>query len=271
MGRDGFTLAMLQIRVDGGCKHENLARAEQRIAEAAERGAELALLPEALTLGWTHPSAATEAEPIPTGESCERLAECARRHQMFVCAGLVERAGAKVFDSAVLLGPDGELLLHHRKVNTIEIEQQCYRVGDRLAVATTPLGRFGIMVCADGFAGGQVLSQSLALMGADVILSPCAWAVPADHDNVREPYGQLWRDNYGPPAHDFQIWIAGVSNVGWLREGPWAGRKCIGSSMLVGPDGQPVLIGPYGDEAEAILYAEIDYRRGRNSRDERSM
>ena len=207
--------------------------------------------------GWTNPSAASEAEPIPHGDSCRRLSAWARRHSVYVCAGLVERVGGKVFNAAVLLGPDGELLLHHRKINELEIGHDCYALGDRLQVAATPLGTFGLMICADAFARGQVIPRSLALMGANMILSPCAWAVPAEHDNTREPYGQLWRDNYGPVARDFRLWIAGASNVGWINAGPWAGRKCIGCSLLVGPDGQEVLMGPYGAEAEAILCADV--------------
>src|SRR4051812_33418726 len=88
-----FKLAMVQMRVDGGAQTANLARAEEHIAVAARNGAQLILLPEALTLGWTHPSSATLAEPIPHGESCSRLAASARRHRVFICAGLVERAG----------------------------------------------------------------------------------------------------------------------------------------------------------------------------------
>jgi len=113
------------------------------------------------------------------------------------------------------------------------------------------------MICADAFARGQIVSRTLGLMGAQMILSPCAWAVPADHDNTREPYGQLWRDHYEPVARDFRLWIAGVSNVGPIRSGPWIGRKCIGCSLLVGPDGKEVLQGPYGVDAETILFAEI--------------
>ena len=245
------------MRVDGGRKEENLARAEQRIQEAARAGAQVVLLPEALTLGWTHPSAASGAEQIPDGDSCRRLSAWARRHSLYVCAGLVELAGGKVFNAAVLLGPNGEILIHHRKINELAVGHDCYALGDRLQVATTPLGTFGLMICADAFARGQVLARSLALMGADMILSPCAWAVPADHDNQREPYGQLWRDNYGPVARDFNLWIAGVSNVGWINAGPWAGRQCIGCSLLVGPDGREALQGPYGVDAEAVLSADV--------------
>jgi predicted amidohydrolase len=119
------------------------------------------------------------------------------------------------------------------------------------------LATFGVMICADAFARAQVVSRTLGLMGADVILSPCAWAVPANHDNLQQPYGALWRENYGPVARDFRLWIAGASNVGMLTAGPWQGHRCIGCSLVVGPEGQVVLQGPYGHDADAILYADV--------------
>ncbi len=245
------------MHVMGGRKQENLACAEAGIVEAAHAGAQVVLLPEALNLGWTDPSARQEAEPIPDGESCRRLGECARRQSVYVCAGLVEKGQGQVFNAAVLLSPEGKLLLHHRKINELEIGHDYYALGDRLGVARTGLGTFGVMICADAFAPGQVIARTLAMMGAHIILSPCAWAVPADHDNSREPYGGLWRDNYGPVARDFRVWLAGTSSVGWLTGGPWAGRKCIGCSLLVGPDGTQVQMGPYGVDASVILYADI--------------
>jgi predicted amidohydrolase len=248
---------MIQMRVDGGAKSENLARARARIGEAARGGAQLLLLPEALDLGWTHPSALQHADAIPGGEAFSRLAESARENSVYVCAGLVERAGDKIFNSAILLAPDGRLILHHRKINELDIGRPFYSIGDRLVVAETSLGRIGVMICADAFAEGQVLSRSLGLMGAEIILSPCAWAVPGDHDNAREPYGQLWRDNYSPVAREYRLWIAGASNVGPISDGPWAGRKCIGCSLLVGPSGEDALQGPYGEHADTILLARI--------------
>jgi predicted amidohydrolase len=252
-----FKLALVQMLVEGGRKEANLARAAGRIAEAALAGAQVVVLPEACDLGWTHPAARAEAEPIPDGAACSLLRTAARQHGVYVCAGLTERAGDQVFNAAVLLSPAGELLLLHRKLNELEIGHPFYDQGDRLGVVHTPLGTIGVMICADAFARGQVVTRTLGLMGADIILSPSAWATPADHDNAREPYGQLWLDNYGPVARDFRVWIAGVSNVGWLTAGPWQGRKCIGCSLLMGPDGQPVVRGPYGEAAETILYAEV--------------
>ena len=252
-----FKLAMAQMLVQGGQRAANLQRAEQAIADAAHHGAQLVVLPEALNHGWTHPVARDEVDAIPAGESCARLRAAARAHRMHVCAGLVEREGERIFNSAVLIGPTGEVLLLHRKLNELEIGHPFYAQGDRLGVAHTALGTIGVMICADAFARGQVISRTLGLMGADIILSPSAWAVPADHDQVREPYGQLWLDNYGPVARDFHLWMAGVSNVGPIPAGPWQGRKCIGCSLLVGPDGKQVLMGPYGEAAEALLMADV--------------
>ncbi len=97
-------------------------------------------------------------------------------------------------------------------------------------------------------------------MGAQLILSPCAWAVPADHDNAREPYGQLWRDSYSALAKLYDLTIIGVSNVGPMTSGPWAGRKCIGCSLAMGPSGEVLLTGPYGEQAEAHLSVDVSLR-----------
>jgi predicted amidohydrolase len=254
---NSFKLALVQMLVEGGRKEANLSRAIKRLDEAAASGAQVVVLPEAMTLGWTHSSAKSDAEEIPDGDSCRRLREAARANGIYVCAGLVERAGPLIFNSAALIGPDGGLILHHRKLNELEIAHEFYAPGDHLTVAATPLGTLGVMICADAFARGQVVSRTLGLMGAHIILSPCAWAVPAEHDHAKEPYGQLWLDNYCPVARDFRLWIAGVSNVGRVDDGPWKGRQCIGCSLLIGPDGRKVLMGPYGANAEAILYADI--------------
>jgi len=256
-----FKLAMVQMEVAGGQKGKNLARAEEMIARAAAGGADVVLLPEAMDLGWTHPSASQGADAIPDGATCRRLRDAARRHQLYLCSGLVERDGEQVYNSAVLIDPRGEVLLRHRKLNELEIGHPYYAQGDRLGVAHTPLGTIGVMICADAFAQDFVISRTLGYMGAGVILSPCAWAVPGDHDNEQRPYGGQWRDRYQPVAKDFNLYIAGASKVGWLTDGPWQGWKCIGCSLLIGPDGEELAFGPYGHDAETILFAEIEPRK----------
>ncbi|MCA9245804.1 MAG: carbon-nitrogen hydrolase family protein [Planctomycetales bacterium] len=253
-----FPAALIQMHVQPGDLAANLQRAEQQIARAAEAGAALAVLPEALDLGWTHPTSRSHATAIPAGEVCQRLAAAAARHNLYLCAGITEAAGDAVYNAAVLLDRRGRVVLHHRKLNELAIGHACYDQGDRLQVAHTELGVLGVMICADAFARGQVISRSLALMGAEVILSPCAWAVEANHSQQREPYGQLWRNTYIPVARDFSIWIAGVSNVGPITAGPWAGRRCIGCSLVVDPRGAVVVEGPYGADANTILYCDIE-------------
>src|SRR5437762_14000086 len=95
-----FKLALVQMRVEGGRKETKLCRAIERIHEAAASGAQVVVLPEAMTLGWTHSSAKSEAEEIPEGNCCLRLREAARANGVYVCAGLVERAGPLILNSA---------------------------------------------------------------------------------------------------------------------------------------------------------------------------
>jgi predicted amidohydrolase len=138
-----FTLAMVQMRVEGGQKQRNLHHARELIGQAASQGAQVVLLPEAMPLGWTHSSARREADAIPDGETCAMLREVARAHRIYVCSGVIERAGERIFNSAVLIGPDGDLLLHHRKLNELDIAHDLYARGNRLNVAETPLGTLG--------------------------------------------------------------------------------------------------------------------------------
>lgn len=251
-------LALAQMYVAPGDPPANLARAGTMIARAAGGGAQVVILPEAMDCGWTHPSARTLASPIPGGETFRALSDAARHHDIYVCSGLTERSGDSIFNAAVLIDPSGKLLLHHRKLNELDIAQNLYAQGDRLGVARTPLATFGLMICADGFATGHVVSRSLGLMGADVILSPSAWAVSASHDNTKRPYGQEWRACYVPAATEYGMWIVGVSNVGPVSAGPWAGRTCIGCSLVIGPDGRTVVQGPYGGDAETVIFVEIE-------------
>ena len=260
MAGESFKLAMVQMKVTGGDRADNLARAAKRIDEAAAHGAQIVLLPEAMDLGWTHPSALTDAQPIPEGETCQILMRKAKEHNIYLCSGLIEKEGETVYNSAVLINPQGEIILLHRKINELDIGFPYYTLGGRLGVVKTELATFGLFICADANADDFVLTRSLGYMGADVILSPCSWAVPADHDNSKEPYGDLWKGAYGPIAKDFSMWIAGCSNVGWMNDGPWKGWKGIGCSLVMNPDGEVAFFGPYGEDADVILDIDVTPR-----------
>src|SRR5687767_14319185 len=243
-----------------GEAQRNLQSALSFIRRAADSGADIVLLPEALPFGWTDPSARDCATAIPSGEHSTLLSSASRDCKIFVCSGLIEKSGTKLFNSAVLFSDTGELLLHYRKIHELDIAHDLYSRGDRVSVVDTSLGRIGVMICADAFVPSQVISRTLGLMGAQIILSPCAWAVPPAHDNQLTPYGQLWLDNYIPVCRDFGLWIAGCSNVGPIRSGPWSGHSCIGSSLVIGPDGATKLHGPFGESAEELLFVDVDLR-----------
>jgi predicted amidohydrolase len=252
-----FKLALVQMEVRGGDKAWNIRHAVELVSEAASSGADVAVLPECMDLGWTHPASLTMAERIPDGEACKALMRVARAKAIYICSGLTEKSGNQRFNSAVIIDKHGKMLCKHRKLNELNIGHTYYAQGDRLNVVNTEFGTFGLMICADGFAKDHVLARSLCYMGADVILSPSAWAVAADHDNTKEPYGDSWRNSYIPVAREFSTAIFGVSNVGSITDGPWKGRKCIGCSLAIDPSGKEILQGPYGIDAECILYIDV--------------
>ena len=249
-----YTVGMGQILVQPGEAEGNLERAVAMVRAAAGKGCRVVVLPECLDIGWTDPAARRLALPIP-GPRTDCLAAVARECGVWVAAGLTERAGERVYNAAVLLSPRGEVRLHHRKINELDIAHDLYARGDRLGVADTELGTFGLNICADNFPDSLDLGGALARMGARVLLSPCAWAVDGDHDNTRDPYGALWKGSYGTLARQHGLTVIGVSNVGPITGGPWSGRKCIGCSLAVGAGGEVLAEGPYG--AEALVTVEV--------------
>ena len=252
-----YRVGLAQTLVEGGRPDANLRRAATAVRSAAEQGCRLVVLPECLDLGWTDPSAREAAQPIP-GPHADVFVNAASECGMFIAAGLVERAGARLFNAAVLISPSGEILLHHRKLNELDIALDLYSIGDRLGVVETELGTLGLAICADNFGSSLAVSHVLARMGAQVILSPSAWAVDADHDNARTPYGKLWRDSYTELATLYDVTVLGVSNIGPITGGPWAGRKCIGCSLAVGPGGEVLAEGPY--DVESVVCVEVTPR-----------
>ena len=145
-----FQLGMAQMLVEGGAVEQNLARAMQMIKQAAEHNCKVVVLPECLDIGWTDPAARDLAQPIP-GPHSDRLCQAAQQAQIYVAAGLTERAGDKIYNAAILISPAGEILLKHRKINIMDIAQDLYATGDGLGVVQTSLGTIGLNICADNF------------------------------------------------------------------------------------------------------------------------
>ncbi|MGK0189932.1 MAG: putative amidohydrolase [Verrucomicrobiales bacterium] len=94
---------------------------ESVIAAAKINKANVVLLPEVMDLGWTHPSAKEYAEPIPNGKTCRRFCESAKENNVYICAGIVERDGDAIYNSAVIIDNKGNVLIKHRKLNELSV------------------------------------------------------------------------------------------------------------------------------------------------------
>jgi predicted amidohydrolase len=250
-------IGLAQMLVEGGKPDANMGRAVAMVKRAAAEGCRLVVLPECLDLGWTDPSARELAEPIPGARSAT-LVDAATEHKLYIAAGIVERDGDHLYNAALLIAPTGEILLHHRKINELDIGRELYTTGTSVTVTDTDLGRIGIAICADNYWDSRAIGHVLCRMGAQLILSPSAWAVPADHDNERDPYGDDWVPSYTELAQLYDATVIGVSNVGMITAGPWQGRPCIGCSLAIGPGGTILARGRYGVDAEDLIIIDIE-------------
>lgn len=255
-------IALGQIEVRWGDPAANLNRALEAVDEARRRSADIVVLPECLDLGWLAPEAATQAEPIG-GQRTAALKEAARSGCIYVAAGLTERAGDRVYNTAVLIDPDGTVVLVHRKINELREGQQLYTRGASLATAPTPWGLAGIPICADNFMESRALGEALGWMGVRWLFSPCAWAVPPDDGQSQDDYLVFWLEPYQHLSKAHNMTVAAVSSVGTIRGGAWDGWHCIGSSVVMGPDGREAGRAPYGRDAAALVLVDIpDSGRG---------
>ncbi len=140
------------------------------IAKAAEQKADLVVLPETLTFFGTGLTYVDCAEPIP-GPSTEYFGELAKRHNLYIVAGLIERDGRLVYNTSALVGPDGQLVGKYRKVTLPRGEiEGGIMPGHEYPVFDTRFGKLGMMICYDGFFPD--VAQELAQNGAEVIAWP---------------------------------------------------------------------------------------------------
>jgi predicted amidohydrolase len=164
-------LAAVHFRPQGGkTAEENCRLYEPLIAEAARQKADLVVLGETLTyvgLGKAFPNV---AEAVP-GPSTAYFGQLAQRHNLYIVAGLVERAGHLIYNVAVLIGPDGRVVGKYRKVALPRSEVEAgIAPGNEYPVFETRFGKVGMMVCYDGFF--PEVARQLANRGAEVIAWP---------------------------------------------------------------------------------------------------
>jgi predicted amidohydrolase len=164
-------LATVHFRPHGGkTPMDNCRMYEPFIEEAARKKADLVVLGETLTMVGLGKKPADIAESVP-GPTTDYFGKLARRLGLYIVAGLYERDNSVVYNVAVLLGPQGNLIGQYRKTclprNEIE-DGVC--AGDQFPVFETRFGKVGMMVCYDGFF--PEVARALSNNGAEVIAWP---------------------------------------------------------------------------------------------------
>jgi predicted amidohydrolase len=143
---------------------------EPLIREAARQKADLVVLPETLTSWATGLKQSDAAEPVP-GPSTDYFGQLAKELNLYVVAGLNERQGRLVYNVAVLIGPNGNVIGKYRKVVLTGGEGEAgVQQGTDYPVFDTRFGKIGMMICYDGFF--PEVARELANRGAEVIAWP---------------------------------------------------------------------------------------------------
>lgn len=218
---------------------------------AAAEGADLVVLPELASSGYTFSSeaeAAGCAEDPDDGPTVTALVEVARDTGMHIVCGIDERDGDCRHNSAVMLGPSGRLA-SYRKLHLFYDEQSWFVPGASLPVVDLPFGRVGMIICYDLWFPEAV--RALALAGADIVAVPTNW-VASFKRTVYDDRGYCQGD-YVAMASAAQngVVMACADRIGSER-----GLTFLGASIIVGADGWPVA-GPAPADADALLVADV--------------
>jgi N-sulfoglucosamine sulfohydrolase len=156
----------------------------EQIDAAGKAGLDIVCLSEAILTVGTGRSARDVAETIP-GPSTKRLGEAARRNRLWIVAGLNERDGDQLYNTAVLIDRRGELAGTYRKIHLPREEwRQGVTPGDEYPVFETDFGTVAIQICYDYFFPEAV--EMFALRGAEIVFAPTWGTTFKDQDGKAE-------------------------------------------------------------------------------------
>ncbi|MBS3805248.1 MAG: nitrilase family protein [Oleiphilaceae bacterium] len=250
-------VASVQMEPQVGQKADNISRSRALIEKAAAGGASIVVLPELTTSGYVFGSreeAFTLAEQIPEGDSTKVWSELAERLNIYIIAGIAERDGNRLYNSAVFLGPQGYLGVY-RKLHLWNNEHLFFESGNLgLPVFDTEIGRLAAVICYDGWF--PEVYRLLAMKGADIIGMPTNWVPMAGAQE-----GALAMANTLALANAH---INGVNIVCANRIGTERDQLFIGRSLIVNARGE-CLAGPASPDQEEILYASINLKETRQA------
>ncbi len=247
-------IAMGQLLVEGGEPERNINRAEEMIKSASKNNCDLILLPETIDFAWTHPSALKESVSIP-GKYSDEFTKQAKNNNIFICVGLTENQNDKIFNTAILIDNNGEIIIKYHKINLLEVEQPFYEVGNILQVAKTKIGKIGINICADNYYDSIHIAKTLGSMGAEIILSPSSWTVDFNITEKDDPYHEKWIRPLSYIANMYDLIMVSTTSVGYIVGGPYEGKKKIGCSLAVDKNGV-IKKGKFNEFAGDLIFFE---------------
>jgi predicted amidohydrolase len=253
----------------------NFQKIESFAKQAKQMGAELVIFPEASSFGWLNPKAFTEAEPIP-GAQASKFAAVAVAAKIWVATGLEERGpkaggGTNTFhayDSGILINPQGEIVLHHRKHNVLKnafdqdacrsafgVDECGYTPGplSDIKIAETPFGRTAILVCADAYTYDLASLQALKAQNPEFVIVP--WGVTAGTQAECGTEG-FNATGYAARAAKYlaTAYVLGANAVGERRYGRFRPSWYCGTSGFATPAGE---VGGVADTAQSIAVFDI--------------
>jgi len=220
-----------------GDNRETMARVAR---ESAAKGCNLVMFPELFASGYNIGERMFDLAEPADGHTFEALAAAASENGIAILAGYPERSGDAVYNSAMLVGPDGKHLANARKSHLFgTMEKHLFAPGDALTLATLGRLRIGILICYDVEFPEAV--RELVLQGAELIAVPTA---------LMHPFDRVAQWLVPVRAFENQVFVAYANRCG--REGD---IEYCGLSCIIAPDGSELA---RARKAEKLLIADID-------------
>ena len=261
-GESKLKVACLQMEPRIGDTAYDLKRTLEMIGDAAAAGAKLVVLPELCSTGYvfeTREEAFRLAEEVAGGPTTEAWTQAAARHGLTLVAGLTEREGSVLYNSAVVIGPGGYLGCY-RKNHLWGAENLFFEPGNLgVPVFATPVGRISCAICYDIWFPETF--RLAALQGADILCVPTNWVpMPGQPGTLPVMANILAMGG----AHSNSMFVAAADRIGLER-----GQPFLGNSLICSYTGWPIA-GPASADREEMLVAEVnlsDASRRRNWND----
>ena len=237
-----LTLALAQMAVEKGAREANFRRAAAMVAQAARAGADLVLLPELWGCGYGAGHFAGCAD-APSEGLFARMAALAAAYRVAVGGSHVERAGARLYNTFALYGPDGRRWGAYRKIHRfLPLGEGVLAAGKTVGLAATPWGEVGLAVCYDLRFPEVFRVQRQA--GVRLMLLVAAW-----------PLSRIshWDWLLRARAVENQAFVAAVNRAAGSDTTRFGGH-----SAVLTPHGEAAAL---AGEEETLLLAEVDLQQ----------